>query len=86
MGGRRDRALAWAGSEGFQNYAEAFQASWTDRADAATLLAMVGARPQCRRSRVRALLATSFEGLVRKYRPRPQGLERPGSDGAERGA
>ena len=31
--------------KGFQNYAEAFQASWTDRADAAALLAMVAASP-----------------------------------------
>ena len=31
--------------KGFQDYAEAFQASWTDRADAAALLAVVAASP-----------------------------------------
>jgi predicted CXXCH cytochrome family protein len=31
--------------KGFQNYAEAFQASWTGRADAAALLAVVAASP-----------------------------------------
>src|SRR5207245_2426617 len=31
--------------KGFQNYAEAFQASWTDRSDAAALLAMVAGSP-----------------------------------------
>ncbi len=37
----------WHGTnrKGFQNYAEAFHASWTDRADAAALLAMVAANP-----------------------------------------
>jgi predicted CXXCH cytochrome family protein len=37
----------WHGSnrEGFQSYAEAFHAAWTDRADAATLLAAVAANP-----------------------------------------
>ena len=40
-----DAIERWHGPvrKGFQNYAEAFQASWTDRADAATLLAMVAA-------------------------------------------
>jgi tetratricopeptide (TPR) repeat protein len=31
--------------KGFQNYAEAFHASWTDRSDAATLLAMAASSP-----------------------------------------
>ncbi len=37
----------WHGTnrKGFQNYAEAFHASWTDRADAAALLALVAANP-----------------------------------------
>jgi predicted CXXCH cytochrome family protein len=37
----------WHGPDrkGFQNYAEAFQASWSGRADAATLLAAVAANP-----------------------------------------
>ncbi|WP_080663503.1 tetratricopeptide repeat protein [Bradyrhizobium elkanii] len=50
-----DRSAQWAADaierwhgpvrKGFQNYAEAFQASWTGRADAATLLAVVAASP-----------------------------------------
>jgi predicted CXXCH cytochrome family protein len=42
-----DAIERWHGPvrKGFQNYAEAFQASWTDRADAAALLALVAARP-----------------------------------------
>ena len=42
-----DAIVRWHGPvrKGFQNYAEAFQASWTDRADAATLLAMVAGGP-----------------------------------------
>jgi Flp pilus assembly protein TadD len=42
-----DAIERWHGPErkGFQNYAEAFQASWTDRADAAALLAVVAASP-----------------------------------------
>jgi predicted CXXCH cytochrome family protein len=42
-----DAIERWHGPvrKGFQNYAEAFQASWTDRTDAATLLAMVAASP-----------------------------------------
>ena len=42
-----DAIERWHGPvrEGFQNYAEAFQASWTDRADAAALLAAVAASP-----------------------------------------
>jgi predicted CXXCH cytochrome family protein len=50
-----DRSAQWAADaierwhgpvrKGFQNYAEAFQASWTDRADAPALLAMVAASP-----------------------------------------
>lgn len=42
-----DAIERWDGPvrKGFQNYAEAFQASWTDRADAATLLAAVAASP-----------------------------------------
>ena len=42
-----DAIERWHGPvrKGFQNYAEAFQASWTDRADAAALLAMVAASP-----------------------------------------
>ncbi|MDI4237317.1 multiheme c-type cytochrome [Bradyrhizobium sp. Arg237L] len=42
-----DAIERWHGPvrKGFQNYAEAFQASWTDRADAATLLAVVAASP-----------------------------------------
>lgn len=42
-----DAIERWHGTDrkGFQNYAEAFQASWTDRTDAATLLAMVAASP-----------------------------------------
>jgi tetratricopeptide (TPR) repeat protein len=37
----------WYGPErkGFQNYAEAFQAAWTDRADAAALLGAIAANP-----------------------------------------
>ena len=48
-----DKSAQWAANaverwhgpvrKGFQNYAEAFQASWTDRADAAALLAVVAA-------------------------------------------
>ena len=48
-----DKSAAWAAAaverwygperEGFQNYAEAFQAAWTDQADAAKLLAAVAA-------------------------------------------
>ncbi|MGY3618292.1 tetratricopeptide repeat protein [Bradyrhizobium sp. USDA 10063] len=42
-----DAIERWHGPvrKGFQNYAEAFQASWTDRADAPALLAMVAASP-----------------------------------------
>lgn len=42
-----DAIERWHGPvrKGFQNYAEAFQASWTDRADAVALLAMVAASP-----------------------------------------
>jgi tetratricopeptide (TPR) repeat protein len=50
-----DKSPAWAAAaieqwhgperKGFQNYAEAFQASWNDRADAATRLAAVVANP-----------------------------------------
>ncbi|HUN96211.1 MAG TPA: tetratricopeptide repeat protein [Bradyrhizobium sp.] len=42
-----DAVEHWHGPvrEGFQNYAEAFQASWSNRADAATLLAAVAASP-----------------------------------------
>lgn len=42
-----DAIERWHGPvrKGFQNYAEAFRASWTDRADAATLLAVVAASP-----------------------------------------
>jgi predicted CXXCH cytochrome family protein len=42
-----DAIERWHGPvrKGLQNYAEAFQASWTDRADAATLLAVVAASP-----------------------------------------
>jgi predicted CXXCH cytochrome family protein len=50
-----DKSAQWAASaieswhgpnrEGFQNYAEAFHAAWTDRADAASLLGAVAANP-----------------------------------------
>jgi predicted CXXCH cytochrome family protein len=42
-----DAIERWHGPvrKGFQNYAEAFQASWTDGADAAALLAIVAASP-----------------------------------------
>jgi tetratricopeptide (TPR) repeat protein len=50
-----DKSAEWAADaiehwygpvrKGFQNYAEAFQASWSDRADAPTLLAAVAADP-----------------------------------------
>jgi predicted CXXCH cytochrome family protein len=42
-----DAIERWHGPDrkGFQNYAEAFQASWSGRADAATLLAAVAASP-----------------------------------------
>jgi len=50
-----DKSAEWAAStieqwhgpnrKGFQNYGEAFRASWTDRADAAALLATVAANP-----------------------------------------
>jgi len=42
-----DTVERWHGPirKGFQNYAEAFQASWTNRADAAALLATVAASP-----------------------------------------
>jgi predicted CXXCH cytochrome family protein len=42
-----DAIERWHGPvrKGFQNYAEAFQASWTDRVDAPALLAMVAASP-----------------------------------------
>ncbi|WP_430648728.1 tetratricopeptide repeat protein [Bradyrhizobium neotropicale] len=42
-----DTIERWHGPvrKGFQNYAEAFQASWTDRSDAAALLAVVAASP-----------------------------------------
>ena len=42
-----DAVERWYGPvrKGLQNYAEAFQASWTDRADAAALLAIVAASP-----------------------------------------
>ena len=42
-----DAVERWYGPvrKGLQNYAEAFQASWTDRADAAALLAIVAAGP-----------------------------------------
>ena len=42
-----DAIERWHGPvrKGFQNYAEAFQASWTDRPDAAALLALVAASP-----------------------------------------
>ena len=42
-----DAIEAWHGPDrkGFQNYAEAFHASWTDRSDAAALLSIVTASP-----------------------------------------
>jgi predicted CXXCH cytochrome family protein len=42
-----DAIERWHGParKGFQNYADAFQASWTDRSDATALLAMVAASP-----------------------------------------
>jgi predicted CXXCH cytochrome family protein len=50
-----DKSAQWAADaiehwhgpvrKGFQNYAEAFQASWTDRPDSAALLALVAASP-----------------------------------------
>jgi predicted CXXCH cytochrome family protein len=42
-----DAIERWHGPvrKGFQNYAEAFQSSWTDRSDAAALLAVVAASP-----------------------------------------
>src|SRR6516165_1709544 len=42
-----DAIEAWHGPDrkGFQNYAEAFHASWTDRSDAAALLSIVAASP-----------------------------------------
>lgn len=50
-----DKSAQWAAEavdrwhgpvrQGFQNYAEAFQASWTDRADAGALLAMIASAP-----------------------------------------
>ena len=42
-----DAIERWHGPvrKGFQNYAEAFEASWSDRSDAAALLAMVAASP-----------------------------------------
>src|SRR5262249_8905922 len=42
-----DAIERWYGPvrKGFQNYAEAFQASWTNRSDATALLAMVAASP-----------------------------------------
>ncbi len=42
-----DTIEQWHGParKGFQNYAETFQASWTDRSDAAALLALVAASP-----------------------------------------
>jgi len=50
-----DKSVQWAAGaievwhgpvrKGFQNYAEAFQASWTNHADAAALLAMVASTP-----------------------------------------
>src|SRR5258708_19367466 len=42
-----DTIEQWHGAtrKGFQNYAEAFQASWTDRSDATALLALVAASP-----------------------------------------
>jgi predicted CXXCH cytochrome family protein len=50
-----DKSAQWAAGaierwhgpvrEGFQNYADAFQAAWTDRSDATALLAMVAASP-----------------------------------------
>ena len=42
-----DAIERWHGParKGFQNYAEAFQASWTDRSDSAALLALVAASP-----------------------------------------
>jgi Flp pilus assembly protein TadD len=42
-----DAIERWHGPvrKGFQNYAEAFQASWTNRADVAALLALVAASP-----------------------------------------
>jgi tetratricopeptide (TPR) repeat protein len=42
-----DAIEQWHGPtrKGFQNYADAFQASWTNHSDAATLLAMVAASP-----------------------------------------
>jgi tetratricopeptide (TPR) repeat protein len=42
-----DTIEQWHGParKGFQNYAEAFQASWSDRSDAAALLALVAASP-----------------------------------------
>jgi predicted CXXCH cytochrome family protein len=50
-----DKSAQWAAAaiegwhgpqrKGFQNYAEAFQAAWTDRADAAALLGAIAANP-----------------------------------------
>ena len=52
-----DKSAEWAASaieswygpnrEGFQNYAEAFHAAWTDQPDAAKLLAAVAADAKC---------------------------------------
>jgi predicted CXXCH cytochrome family protein len=51
----RDKPAAWAaaaietwhgpGRKGFQSYAEAFHAAWTEQTDAAALLAVVGSNP-----------------------------------------
>ena len=78
---------SWFGPnrKGFQNYAEAFHAPWTDKPDAAALLAAVAADPTRAGIRPRERVdRTCAERVVRRTSP---GASRPcgsRSDGADR--
>jgi hypothetical protein len=72
-----DTIEQWHGPtrNGFQNYAEAFQASWTGRSDAAAQLTLVAARPHNAGDRAgERSQRTSFASLAGQHRTRRQGI------------
>ncbi len=91
-----DKSAAWAASaiegwhgrarKGFQAYAEAFHAAWTNRADAAALLAVVASdRNRRHRARERAERAW-LTALAGEYQSGACGAVGPRSDGTDRRA
>ena len=91
-----DKSAEWAAAaieswhgpnrEGFQNYAEAFHAAWSDQPDAATLLAAVAAdanAPAFARASALTDLAPNLTRQQQRRADRPVG---PRSDGADRRA